>query len=1452
MGSLLLPAEVASYVLKWGPLLMVLLFGLPQTDQNNFPKLRRGPCFTLLDIVHLVLLVFSTTLAVTKGRMALGYEEMNKYLSLSRLREASADFAMAASLFILGFIMRRRRKLGLPPSGFATTVLGMLFTACVLDVFRQFTAPVMLQELLLSTVQTEQKTIIVSCLMVATAAGIFIGAEIQDLIIKAPIKKEELLDEDTMSIFGRSTCVSIFPLLKAIVRRKPTTNAIPPLRRGVRCRALTQAFTAELEHKKNRPGQRRSFVFALMKVLWVDILRMVLATAAYYAVLFGRIPALELLINSNSHVGMLTAVLLFAAATTAELLVSCYHMDLLNMFGSRSFSILQGIIFSKILTMTAGARTRYPTGKITLLMSVDASMVITGGTSIPVPLFGAVTLPIVFWMLASRAGVGPALCCAAYVVFVLCLPFVTSCLQRSLWAKAIRVRDERLKAISDLLSTIRVVKMYAWEDAMQENVKRLRDIELGWLFRVNLLDALLDCIYSSTSSVLMIILFSTLSVISPDVVLTPALSFSCVSLLYLTDLTMNGSGQALRNYNQAALSLKRIADFCTEVPQEEEKIPRRASFDELRGTVTMSRCSFSWTQPRVGTSEPQLTNVDLNIEPGSLVGIVGFVGSGKSSLLAAILGDMHRLEGSVSCYGRVAFAPQLPIVHNMTIRDNILYGKPMNYYRYERVIQRCQLMNDLNKLKSGDMTEVGEKGTNMSGGQKQRISLARAVYSQSDVYLLDDPLSALDPVVGSRVFKDVIGKHGVLKDKTRIMVCNQGNILHHMDKLVLVDKGRIKVYNKVDDLLNDPEAPQNLRETFQKKTSNHINQNGGPEEQLEDNKVVGRITQEEKGVSIKTGWQLLRCLVRMSEWPAPLSIFIFCAAACAFALEQLCIKEWTDSGTSGVSDEQLQPETPWRKYLIALCVTDVVLRLLGSVLMAMTAKYVSRTLHRDMMGHVLHSPVSFFDATPRGRILNRFATDMEYIDARTFLSGKQSIQNSLITLAKVAVVGTQSPVVLGVTAVLIVLATFGMNLAVKASHTSRYFCMLATSRLLQHVGETLDAISSVRAYGVTERFRSHFCRLSDQVSQGSISFALAYRFTRSITAAAGFIVVISTLVANTLFAGPGGPDPSSLGLALSSATSVPVSLMTLAIMFFNVLQMVVSYERCVEYSELPEEIDADDAPDGDKSVLSVATLPGWPTEGQVEFHNYTASYRPGLLPDVLSGITFVIRPKEKVGVVGRTGAGKSSLVLAILRMIRPSKGCIIIDGVNTAHVPLRQLRSSITVIPQDPSLVRGTLRMNLDPTNSHSDREVWQCLERTHLAKLASSDGKGLLLETTDGGTNLSVGQRQLVCLARALLRGSRILILDEATSQMDGDTDQLIQVALRAAFADCTVITIAHRIHTVIDYDRILVLEDGKVREFDTVSRLLSDNISMFHNMAVESGIKGARRNSELLSVAL
>nr|XP_054926016.1 multidrug resistance protein mrp-7-like [Dermacentor andersoni] len=870
------------------------------------------------------------------------------------------------------------------------------------------------------------------------------------------------------------------------------------------------------------------------------------------------------------------------------------------------------------------------------------------------------------------------------------------------------------------------------------------------------------------------------------------------------------------------------------------------------GAVKIEKCYFSWAVSDTGVPEAQLEDIDLEIEPGSLVGIVGFVGSGKSSLLSAILGDMHVIEGKVATMGRTAFVPQLPAVHNMTVRDNILYGKPMDLSFYHHVIQSCQLINDINMLATGDMTEIGEKGSNLSGGQKQRISIARAVYSQSDVYLLDDPLSALDPIVASRVFKDVIGKKGLLRHKTRIMVCNQAKYLHYMDKLILVDKKRIKVYDKVEALINDPKSPKNFREALQDPTTRLLRKNETEAEKMEENDVVGRITGEELGQSSKTGWQLLCSLLRLTGWPAVMAVLMFLAAACAFATQQVWIK-WgttdatTNGGTTAISSVQL----PWLPSLVALCLIDVAFRIAGSILLALSAKRLSRSLHNDMLGHVLQSPVSFFDESPRGRIVNRFSADIDHADSRAFISGKQSVQNTILTFAKIAIVGTQAPVVLGITLVLAVLVCYGLWAALRASHHCRYYESLAMSRLLQHATETVDALSSVRTYGVADRFASHFYRLTDEMVRGLVCFGYTYCFVRTLTAVAGFVVIMCTLLTTVVFAGPGGPDPASLGLALSSACSVSLSLLSLCVMLFNVLQMIVSFERCVEYSELPPESDVP-TNSNDTKVPPTPCPTGWPSSGMIQFQKYSASYRPGVLPNVLEDVTFVVKPLEKVGVVGRTGAGKSSLVLALLRMLRPSEGQILIDGVNIANVPLRKLRRSITVIPQDPSLVRGTLRTNLDPTNSHSDVDIWEALERSHLSTFVSSDAKGLLLETTDGGTNLSVGQRQLVCLARALLRRSKILLLDEATSQMDGDTDRLIQATLRDAFANCTLLTVAHRIHTVLDYDRILVLEEGKVKEFDSVSALLSDSSSAFYSMAVEAGICSATKNSNLITAFL
>ncbi|KAH7976176.1 hypothetical protein HPB52_009486 [Rhipicephalus sanguineus] len=1184
-------AGIASLMLKFATLGSLVLFGAQQTAHNNYPQLCRGPCLTLLDVVHFTLLLLPVAFGVAKGCLTLKMGRLADSVLVASLVDATCDLAVALSSVAMMVIVWKRWRRSLPPSGFVCTLLGFLSTAAVLDAVRD-------------------------------------------------------------AVFLRDSQATLLP----------------------------------------------------------------------------------------------------SAASQ-------------------------------------------PTGYVASLLSVDCLQLCNCFYTLPVPSFGVLTLPLLFWMLSQRAGVVPAICCAAWAIVTLLSPLALLYAQQRFWDVEIKARDERLKSLTDLLSNIRVVKMYAWEDALQENVVRSRRVELRNLLAINVLNAALDALCSSCSAVMMIILFSTMSVFEPERALSPQLSFSCVSLLYISDLMANGLALVFRNLSKVHFALRRISEFCTAEEYGEEDQSQVNASVRKKGTVRLEKCTLAWNASTTKSAEPQLKNVTLDIEPGSLVGVVGFVGSGKSSLLSAILGDMQCLEGNVERTGRIAYVPQLPNVHNMTIRDNILYGRPMHPGNYERVLRCCQLMNDLNKIPAGDAAEVGEKGTNLSGGQKQRISLARAAYSNSDVYLLDDPLSALDPVVANVIFREVLGPFGLLRNKTRIMVCNQGIYLRHMDKIVFVHNKKTMVYASVNDLLEDPASPQNFHVALKQRLLESIATDSTVLEHHEENDAAGQITQEELAQSNKaseTGWQLLMALIRFSQWPALAGVAVLAAAAVANAMQQLWIKSWTDASSADPDGAAAASRNP--QQLLG--------RLLGGVLLAATARLMSGSLHHAMLDGVLRSPVSFFDSSPRGRVLNRFAGDLDYVDAESFVSGKQCVQGALITAASVAVVATQAPLVVLVTAVVAVLAAKGLCLAVSASHSSRYFDSVSTSKLLQHMTETLEALSSVRAYGVLERFRRHFYRIDDMCLRGYSAYCACFRFSRALTASGGLVVVLAAVLLNTV--GTAAPDQSSLGLALSSATSIPLALMSLCLTMFSTLQVIVSFERCLEYTELPAESELDSTPGEEKREPgSLPLRENWPSEGAVEFRNYSASYRPGIAPDVLNGVSFIVQPMQKVGVVGRTGAGKSSLVLALLRFLRASQGFILVDGVNIAEVPLKRLRRALTVIPQDPSLVRGTLRTNLDPTGSHSDHQLWQALHDVHLDYLVKGHAAGLDMETADGGTNLSVGQRQLVCLARALLRGSKVLLLDEATSQMDGDTDRLIQATLREAFVNSTLIAIAHRIHTVLDYDR-------------------------------------------------
>ncbi|XP_070397498.1 multidrug resistance-associated protein 1-like [Dermacentor albipictus] len=598
-------------------------------------------------------------------------------------------------------------------------------------------------------------------------------------------------------------------------RKEKSKLQIPHLRRGVRCKRLVHALMSRLPTGRTPRSPNTAFLRRAFSVLWIDVLRTLLTTAAYYFCIFARVPALELLIDSRGKSDLLISSLLFMATCVGECLLSSYNMDLITMTGSRFRALLQGVIFRKATLLSPAAA--QPTGCVASILGVDCMQLCNCVYTLPVPLLGALTLPLLFWMLSERAGVVPATCCAAWALVTLLAPLALLYAQKRFWDVEIYARDERLKTMTDLLCNVRVVKMYAWEDVLQENVLRSRKVELRNLLAINVLNAVLDALCSSCSTVTTIILFSTMSLFEPERALSPQLSFSCVSLLYITDLTANSLALVFRNISKGTVALKRISEFCTAAEYGEEKESQVQECFSQKGAVSLRNCTLAWSRSTAKSAEPLLRNVTLNVEPGSLVGIVGFVGSGKSSLLSAILGDMQCLEGSVTHRGRIAYVPQLPNVHNMTIRDNILYGRPMHPGNYERVLRRCQLMNDLNKIPAGDAAEVGEKGTNLSGGQKQRISLARAAYSNSDVYLLDDPLSALDPAVANNIFRDVLGPSSLLRNKTRIMVCNQGTYLGHMDKIVFVHDKKATVYSSVDDLLKDPASPQNFHTALKQK-----------------------------------------------------------------------------------------------------------------------------------------------------------------------------------------------------------------------------------------------------------------------------------------------------------------------------------------------------------------------------------------------------------------------------------------------------------------------------------------------------------------------------------------------------------------------------------------------------------------------------------------------------------
>ncbi|RKP09032.1 putative ATP-binding cassette transporter protein YOR1 [Thamnocephalis sphaerospora] len=793
-----------------------------------------------------------------------------------------------------------------------------------------------------------------------------------------------------------------------------------------------------------------------------------------------------------------------------------------------------------------------------------------------------------------------------------------------------------------------------------------------------------------------------------------------------------------------------------------------------------------------------LRNINLQIPRGSLVAVVGSVGSGKSSLLNALVGEMKCLEGSVVFGGSVGYCPQTAWIQNATVRDNITFGLPYDEAKYRAVIRDCALERDLDILPDGDFTEIGERGINLSGGQKQRLNIARAVYFGADIILLDDPLSAVDAHVARHLFERCI--QGALANRTRVLVTHQLHFVRHADYVLYMENGEIKQQGSFEQLSKESGAFAQLISEYggadDEKTSDDEDASGGSgddtdieEEKKKPAKTSGQalMTVEERATGAVAaavyksyiraggGWKTVRCLT----------------LALTMRFDPQCSNDLWLSWWSG--DELHLSMGQYMGVYAGWGVAQMVAGILFGISLAYLCARASKTLHDDAINNVFRAPMSFFDTTPLGRIINRFSKDMDSVDNQLIEALRMFTSTLAITAATFLMICVVFPIFLAPLVPLLCLYYYFQLFYRATSRELKRIDSVTRSPLYAHFGETLTGLATIRAYREQNRFIGENEQLMDTTNRPYyLSFTIQRWLGMRLEAIANiltFFVSIFTVISRT------SVSPGLIGLVMSYSLQVTGTLNWCVRQAAEVEVNMNAVERLEYYAqELDQEAPAvlpDNRPDE-----------RWPSRGAIEINQLELAYRKGL-PNVLHGVSASIRGGEKIGVVGRTGAGKSSIMVALFRLVEVSGGSISIDGVDISSLGLRDLRSRLAIIPQDPTLFHGTVRSNLDPFSRYTDQELWDALDRADMKTYVAGLADGLDAEVSEGGENFSAGQRQLVCLARAILVHARILIMDEATASVDMRTDALLQKAIREDFAGCTILTIAHRLNTVIDYDR-------------------------------------------------